>query len=479
MLKRLVALIALVVALGVVVSQPTVAPAQQADVAPAQQPAGEHSDFGDHPAASRDPAATTDPAPSGSESTAEARSAMSIQTRSATSTDTGSAQVSAAGGPRAISAQATPSSVLLGTAESFAVLGGSAVTNTGPSVISGDVGVAPSCAVSGFPPATVVNGTIHRCDAVAAQAQADLTTAYNDAAGRIPTEQVATELGGQTLTTGVYDSASGTFGITGALTLDAQGNPDAVFIFQTDSTLITASASRVVLINGAQACNVFWQIGSSATLGTNSSFAGNILALTSITANTGATVDGRLLARNGAVTLDTNTITTSECAIAVEVPGPDEGGPTDDTPPSDDTGGGDGDTTSPGGDTTGGGDGTGGDDGTTGGGGDDATGGGGGDTDGGDGTGGDDGTTGGGDGTPSVGTGGGTGGGESGRNTQNDQSGPSARQRTLPFTGLGVGVLALLGTVMLLLGASLRTNAPGRTSEGATIDEFETSTSET
>ncbi|MCP9490914.1 MAG: ice-binding family protein, partial [Solirubrobacteraceae bacterium MAG38_C4-C5] len=280
------------------------------------------------------------------------------------STDTGTTQLNAADAPRAIGAQAAQSPVLLETAESFAVLGGSTVTNTGPSVISGDVGVAPgvdpACDVTGFPPGTVINETIHRCDAVAAQAQADLTRAYDDAAGRISTERVATELGGQTLTTGVYDSASGTFGITGALTLDAQGDPDAVFIFQTASTLTTASASRVVLINGAQACNVFWQIGSSATLGTNSSFAGNILALTSITATTGATVDGRLLARNGAVTLDSNTITASECAVAVQVPVDDD--PTGDDPT---TGPGEGDTSDdeP---TTGPGEGDTGDDGTDG-----------------------------------------------------------------------------------------------------------------
>ncbi|MDQ3769802.1 MAG: ice-binding family protein, partial [Actinomycetota bacterium] len=328
--KRLVALIALVLGLGVVVSQPPVAPAQQVQE--------DQSDFGGDSMVSGgsstdiDPAVTTptdsEPATRVSEPTTDsagsATSAAGVSEPADTSatsttspTDGSTAQLSASGEPRAI-AQAAQSSVLLGTVESVAVLAGSAVTNTGPSVISGDVDVAPACAVSGFPPGIVINGTIHRCDAVAAQAQADLTTAYNDAAGRTPTQQVATELGGQTLTTGVYRSASGTFGITGPLTLNAQGDPNAVFIFQTESTLITASASRVVLINGAQACNVFWQVGSSATLGTDSDFVGNILALTSITANTGATVDGRLLARNGAVTLDTNTITRSVCATAVD-----------------------------------------------------------------------------------------------------------------------------------------------------------------
>jgi len=159
-----------------------------------------------------------------------------------------------------------------------------------------------------------LNGQLHLTDAVAEQAKVDLVTAYNDAASRGPTTTVATELGGQTLTEGVYASAAGTFGITGTLTLDAQGDPNAVFVFQMASTLVTASASSVNLINGAEACNVFWQVGSSATLGTDSSFSGNILALTSITLTTGATVEGRALARNGAVTLDTNTITRAVCS---------------------------------------------------------------------------------------------------------------------------------------------------------------------
>ncbi len=170
----------------------------------------------------------------------------------------------------------------------------------------------------GFPPGTV-NGTQHITDPVAAQAQTDLTTAYNNAAAQAPTATVSADLGGQTLTPGVYTSAS-SLGLTGALTLDAQGNPNAVFILQAGSTLTTASASSVSLVNGAQACNVFWQVGSSATLGTASTFRGTILALTAITATTGATVDGRLLARNAAVTLDTNTITRSQCASAIPTP---------------------------------------------------------------------------------------------------------------------------------------------------------------
>jgi hypothetical protein len=212
--------------------------------------------------------------------------------------------------------------VPLGGADIFAVLAGTTVTNTGPTVVNGDLGVSPGTAITGFPPG-VVNGTIHSADAVAAQAQIDLTTAYNNAAGQPVTATVGTELGGTTLPPGVYNSASGTFEITGTLTLDAQGNPNAIFIFKTASTLVTAAGnSQVNLINGAQSCNVFWQVGSSATLGTNTLFRGNILALTSITATTGAVVDGRLLARNGAVTLDTNTVTRPGCVLVPDTTPP-------------------------------------------------------------------------------------------------------------------------------------------------------------
>ncbi len=197
--------------------------------------------------------------------------------------------------------------VNLGTASNFAVLAGSTVTNTGFSLVNGDLGLSPGSDVSGFPPG-IVNGTQHVADGVALQAQNDLTTAYNDAAGRTP-DTTVTELGGTTVTPGVYNSASGTFEITGILTLDAQGDPNGVFIFQMATTLVTALSSQVVLIGGAQACNVFWQVGSSATLGTNSAFLGNILALSSITLTMGVLMDGRALARDGAVTLDTDTIT--------------------------------------------------------------------------------------------------------------------------------------------------------------------------
>jgi hypothetical protein len=209
-------------------------------------------------------------------------------------------------------AQTAP--VGLGTAGSFAVLAGTTVTNTGPSVISGDLGVSPGTAVTGFPPGIVSNGTIHSADGVAGGAQSDLTTAYNDAAGRSPTANVPAFIGaGQTITPGVY-KASSSLDVGGSLTLDAGGDPNAVFIFQAPSTLITDSASSVILTNGAQACNVFWQVGSSATLGTDSAFTGSILALTSISVNTGDTIAGRALARNGAVTLDDDTITSSSCA---------------------------------------------------------------------------------------------------------------------------------------------------------------------
>ncbi len=208
-------------------------------------------------------------------------------------------------------ALAAQPAVGLGTAGTFAVLSGSAVTNTGPSTLNGQLGVSPGTSVTGFPPGTV-NGATHAADAVALQAQSDLTTAYNDAAGRTPALTVPGDLGGLILTPGVYKSAS-SLGLTGRLTLDAQGNANAVFVFQAGSSLTTASASDIKLIGGAQACNVYWQVGSSATLGTTSVFSGNILAHTSISMDNGVTVHGRALARIGAVTLINDTINPGAC----------------------------------------------------------------------------------------------------------------------------------------------------------------------
>ncbi len=216
--------------------------------------------------------------------------------------------------PAAAPVQAGPPPISLGAADAFSVLGGSTITNTGPTVINGDVGLHPGTAVVGLPLGTV-NGARHVGDAVAQQANTDLKTAYDAAAARPFSLTSPPDIGGRTLAAGVYKTGSiPSLGLTGRLTLDGQGDPGAVFIFQVASTLVTAADSSVRLINGAQACNVFWQVGSSATLATRSAFQGNILALTSISVNDGATVDGRLLARNGAVTLINDSITRSRCA---------------------------------------------------------------------------------------------------------------------------------------------------------------------
>ena len=211
--------------------------------------------------------------------------------------------------------QALAAPVNLGSAGNFAVLAGSTVTNTGPTVITGgNVGVSAGSAITGFPPGTIASPfTTHAADAVAAQAQSDLTTAYNAAAGLSFTQDLTGQnLGGLTLTPGVYSYYATSAQLTGTLTLNDLGDPNALFVFQIGSTLTTASNSSVVTINGGSVPgdSVFWQVGSSATLGTGTAFEGHILAQDSITLNTGASIlYGSALARTGAVTLDTNRIT--------------------------------------------------------------------------------------------------------------------------------------------------------------------------
>lgn len=215
-------------------------------------------------------------------------------------------------------ARADPIMVDLALASDFAVLAGTGVTFTGPSSITGDIGSHPTPTMVGLGNVTLT-GVNHADDAVTVQAKSDLLAAYTDAAGRVATVTYSPvyDLGGSTLSSGVYKDTS-SFGITGTLTLDAGWDPNAVWIFQAGSTLITASDSIVALINGAQASRVFWQVGTSATLGTGTDFAGTIMALQSITLNTGATVsDGRVLALNGAVTMDTSLVIVPEASSAL------------------------------------------------------------------------------------------------------------------------------------------------------------------
>ena len=195
--------------------------------------------------------------------------------------------------------------VSLNSAQNFAVLGATTVTNTGSTVITGDLGVTPGTAITGFPPG-VLHGTEHQADAVAVLARTDALSAYNAIAALSSTLTLTGDLGGRTLTPGVYDFTSAAQ-LTGILGLDFTGNLAKQFIFRIGSALTTANNSSINVINGSTD-NVFWQIGSSATLGTGSLFKGNILADQSITLTTGAILDGRAIALNGAVTMDTNTI---------------------------------------------------------------------------------------------------------------------------------------------------------------------------
>ncbi|MGO9903597.1 MAG: ice-binding family protein [Solirubrobacteraceae bacterium] len=226
-----------------------------------------------------------------------------------------------------VPAVASASAVNLGTASPFVVLGGSTVTNTGPSVLNGDLGVAPGTSLVGFGLPAVVNGATQDDDAAADQAQSDVTTAYKVAAGQPVSggnKLTGQDLGGMRLTAGAY-SFSSSAQLTGQLTLDAAGDPNAQFVFEIGSSLTTASESSIQLINGASPCNVYWQVGSSATLGSTTAFKGNLMANISITVNDASTVQGRLFARTGAVTLDDNVIDDSMCRTSTTPP---PGGPT-------------------------------------------------------------------------------------------------------------------------------------------------------
>lgn len=216
-------------------------------------------------------------------------------------------------------AYAAQAPVDLGTVATYSVIAGSTVTNTGPSVLSGDVGVSPGTAITGFFPPGVYAGVEHAADAQAAKAKSDLQIAYTDARGRKPPTAIAAGIGTKTLKAGVYKAVSA-LALNGDLTLDGEDTVGAVFIFQVPSQLTTASNSNVRLINGADACNVYWQIGSSATLGTDTTFVGTIMAQQSISVNTGTVIQGRALALTGAVTLDTNVFRSAACRRSQPTP---------------------------------------------------------------------------------------------------------------------------------------------------------------
>ena|SRR5579859_6376341 len=216
----------------------------------------------------------------------------------------------ASANPKVIPVQAAnPALVSLGGSSTIAVLAGSAVTNTGATNITGDLALSPGTSVGGFPPG-ILTGTQHINDNIATQAKLDLTAAYNDAAGRTATDMVTLSgnIGGLTLTPGLYKSTSSLAISSGDLTFDAKGNADGVFIMQIASSLTTTSGRKVFLAGGALASHIFWQVGSSATFGTTSVFKGTVLTMQSITFDTGATLDGRALARTGGVTMAGNTI---------------------------------------------------------------------------------------------------------------------------------------------------------------------------
>jgi hypothetical protein len=216
----------------------------------------------------------------------------------------------------AIPASALAAPVNLATVNPFVVLAGAAVTNTGPSVLNGDLGVYPGTALTGFGAPAVINGAIHAADPVALQAKADLSNAYTVASEQpvAPANDLSgTNLGNRVLGPGAYRYSSDAL-MTGALVLDAQGDPNSQFVFLIGSALTTESASSVVLVNGASPCNVYWQVGSSADIGTTTSFVGNLMAQASISLKTGATVFGRMLAQTGQVSLDTNVLTRPICA---------------------------------------------------------------------------------------------------------------------------------------------------------------------
>ena len=261
----------------------------------------------------------------------------------------------------ASSALATPATVGLGKAAPFSVLAGSTITNVGATTMFGNLGLYPGTAVTGEPQ---VLGTSYVNDQVAIEAKEALTTAFTNAKNRPSEASAGTDLAGHMFSPGVYSaSTSLQLSANGSVILNAEGNPDAVFIFQIGTTLTTGSATTVSLTNGAQACNVFWEVGSSATLGSGTQFVGTILALESITANSAATIHGRLLTQTAAVTLENNTLTTSNCPSSES----GLGGGTETTSEGGGEGGGSGGGggSSGGGGTSGGGDGTSGGGGTT------------------------------------------------------------------------------------------------------------------